>query len=149
MGWTFYDVVTLPELGDIVWCKWPLRERRGEPGPIVRPVLVRESFIREDPEFGIRFGSVIVSYGTGEFQEAHLLTDLVITEMTRARELGLHKPTRFSLAPSDKKHLLWCEEYLVAPSYVRAHNVVLGRLDEAEVRRLRECLVRRGLHSEA
>jgi hypothetical protein len=32
---------------------------------------------------------------------------------------------------------------------VRAHNVVLGRLDEAEVRRLRECLVRRGLHSEA
>jgi hypothetical protein len=39
MGWTFYDLASLPEVYDIVWCKWPQREDKTMPGPIVRLCL--------------------------------------------------------------------------------------------------------------
>jgi hypothetical protein len=148
MGWTFYDVASLPEPGEIVWCKWPLRERKGEPGPWARPSLVWETFVRDDPVTGARFGSVIVSYGTGEVEPERRPLDLVIAPMARARELGLHKPTRFSLDPSDRKHLLWCREFFVASSYLRDQDVRIGRLGEPELRQLRERLAARGLVSE-
>ena len=66
MGWTFYDLNSLPEPGEIAWCKWPQREDKGQPGEIARPVLVREALVREDPKIGLKFGSVMVSYGTGK-----------------------------------------------------------------------------------
>lgn len=146
MGWTFYDIKSLPDPGDIVWCKWPQRENRGQPGPTVRPTLIREARVNEDPDTGHQFGSLIVSYGTGEFEpHVHEEIDLVISDMAEARNLGLHKPTRFSLAPNDKKHLFWCEEYFVSQGYQRAQNVVIGRLGPKQVERMRACLVRRGL----
>ena len=114
MGWTFYRIDTLPNPGDIVWCRWPMRERKGQPGDWIRPTLVRDAFVNEDPETRTVFGSVMVSYGTGA-EHPGPADDLIIASVKRARELGLHKPTRFSLSPTDKKNLLWCEEYFVAP----------------------------------
>jgi hypothetical protein len=143
MGWTFYDTATLPEPGDIVWCKWPYRDNPGQPGPVARPTLVRETFVRQDLHTETTFGSLIISYGTGEFDERHFDLDLVISDMRRARELGLHKPTRFSLDPADRKHLLWCEEFFIAPDYVRERGLVVGRLGEPELQRMKECLARR------
>lgn len=144
MGWTYYDVGTLPEPNDIVWCKWPQREDKGRPGRIVRPTLVREVFVRTDSQTGEAFGSLIISYATGNLSGDHE-RDLVVASMERARELGLHKPTRFSLDPSDRKHLLWCEEYFVSPDYVRRQGLVLGSLGEQEIGLLRQCLIKRGL----
>lgn len=147
MGWTFYDVATLPESGDIVWCKWPQREDRGQPGSVARPTLVREIFVREDPTTRRIFGSLVVSYGTGEFNADHR-DDLIIRDMQRAKSLGLHKATRFSLDPRNRKHLLWCREYFVSPRYVRAQGLLVGRLGEPELVQMRECLIRRGLLSQ-
>src|SRR5262245_65499176 len=65
MRGNYHDIGTLPEPGDIVWCKWPQREDKGMPGPSVRPVLVRETELREFAD-GTQFGMILVSYGTGE-----------------------------------------------------------------------------------
>jgi hypothetical protein len=112
MGWTYYDVSTLPNPGDIVWCKWPYKEHRGRPGKVVRPALVREVLENETKD-GERFGSLIVSYSTGNLTTSS--DDLIVSDWERVRAFGLHKPTRFSLDPADRKHLLWCEEYLIPP----------------------------------
>lgn len=144
MGWTFYNIATLPAPGDIVWCKWPYKEDRGRPGKIVRPALVRASIVHED-EAGTVYGSVIVSYTTGEFTPAHLPYDLVVTDAGRVRALGLHKPTRFSLDPSDRKNLLWCKEYFIGQQYARERKIHVGSLGEAELDRMTQCLIRRGL----
>lgn len=148
MGWSFLDIEELPAPGDIVWCKFPLRERPGAPSPVVRPVLVRESFNRIDDKSGQRFGSLIVSYGTGEFDRRHDGIDLIIKNWARVKALGLHKPTRFSLDPSSRKHLLWCEEFFAPPRYIVGCGIHLGRLNEEEFAQARECLVRRGIAAE-
>lgn len=75
MGWTFLNTDTLPEPGDIVWCKFPYS--RGEPGPIARPTLVRATATYENPETGTLYGSVEVSYGTGEYTEDQCQVDLI------------------------------------------------------------------------
>tara|TARA_R100000365_G_C2743776_1_gene72525 strand:- start:2225 stop:2689 length:465 start_codon:yes stop_codon:yes gene_type:complete len=143
MKWTFYRLDSLPADGSIVWCKYPHREAKGHPGPTARPVLVRKTSILSID--GEKFGTVDVSYGTGEFNERHREIDLVIGDMRRARDLGLHKPTRFSLDSRDRKNLPWCEEFFVAPSYVRGCGIVLGRIGEDEITRLKACLEKRRL----
>jgi hypothetical protein len=112
----------------------------------VRPVLVRESKVLEDPWTGIQFGAVVISYASGEFNKStdgH--RDLIIDDRAEVRALGLHKATRFSLNPNDKKQLPWCEEYFVPQGYVRAQNVVAGLLTAEQIARLRACLTVRGL----
>lgn len=142
MGWTFHPVKTLPDPGDIVWCKFPIREAPGKPGPVTRPVLVRESSVYQHDEFG-EYGAVLVSYGTGNLAMGG--PDLVITPVARARELGLHKPTRFSLDNQSTKRLIWCEEYFVSQTYVANSGLLIGRLGDVERDRLAKCLKERGL----
>jgi hypothetical protein len=60
--------------------------------------------------------------------------------MRRARELGLHKPTRFSLNPRSRKNLIWCEEFFVAPSYLVGQGIVCGSLGPDEIAQIKECL---------
>ncbi len=145
MSFTFYSVESLPEPGAILWCKWPHRESRSHPAEYVRPVLVRACKINALPD-GKTFGSLTVSYGTGTIGDpaegAEL--DLIIGE-NEFRQLGLHKPTRFSLNPADKKHLPWCEEYFVGQAYLKANRVVIGNLTEVQSERIRQCLKRRGI----
>lgn len=145
MGFTFHPIECLPEPGDVVWCKWPHRESKGQPGPHVRPVLVRGNALHDMPD-KTRFGSLIVSYGTGVIGDrpSDGPLDLIIGE-SEFRALGLHKPTRFALDPSSKKNLPWCEEFFVPQSYVASKDIVIGRLNNSQMARLRECLKLRGL----
>lgn len=143
MGWTFLEIETLPEPGDIVWCKFPYT--RGKPGPVARPTLVRANAVYENPETGTLYGSVEVSYGTGEFTEEQEKIDLVIKNWDAVKRCGLHKPTRFSLDPANRKNLIWCEEFFVPSDYLRDAQVHIGRLGEAETAQMRERLIRRGL----
>lgn len=143
MGWTFLDIDTLPEPGDIVWCKFPYS--RGKPGPIARPTLVRSTATYENPETGTLYGAVDVSYGTGEYTEDQCQIDLVIRDWEAVKRCGLHKPTRFALDTGNRKNLIWCEEYFVPPEYVEETGLLIGRLGEMEVDQMRLSLIRRGL----
>lgn len=143
MGWTLLDIETLPNPGDIVWCKFPYV--RGEPGPVARPTLVRATTTLENPETGTLYGAVEVSYGTGEYTEEHRQIDLVISDKEAVRRCGLHKPTRFALDTGNRKNLIWCEEYFVPPEYVRNTDLLIGRLGDAEIAQMRRSLTRRGL----
>lgn len=145
MGWSFLDIRELPEPGDLVWCKWPHHEARGQPGPVARPVLVRETAIHEDPVADTRFGAVTVSYGTGEYGPEHLGLDLIVAPLARARQLGLHKVTRFALNPGSKKTLIWCSEYFIPNAYLAERSVHIGRLEDQEIDQLKRCLKARGL----
>jgi hypothetical protein len=145
MGWTFHDIETLPAPYEIVWCKWPYREDKGQPGKDVRPVLVRASELREYAD-GTQFGALVVSYGTSKFTEADSEADLIIRQW-EIGALGLHKPTRFSMAPQHRKLLPWCEEYFVPPAYVVNHaGLVLGKLSEAQIGRMKACWKKRGIN---
>lgn len=112
------------------------------PGPICRPVLVREVELREFAD-KTQFGALLISYGSGQGIDAHSrLNDLVI-EDREYRAAGLHKTTRFSLDPRDRKLLPWCEEYFVAPEYVRSAALILGRLTEKQRDRLKAAIQHR------
>jgi len=94
---------------------------------------------------GQRFGGVAVTFGTGTLDlERNRDRDLILGPR-EFRAAGLHKPTRFSLNPLDKKELVWCEEYFVAPPYVRGAGLTLGRLSVEQVARMNQCLIWRGL----
>ena len=60
--------------------------------------------------------------------------------MAEARLLGLHKPTCFSLAPDNRKHLLWCREFFVPPEYRRSLGITIGHLTAEQTERAIRCL---------
>lgn len=148
MGWDFLDIDELPEPGDLLWCKWPQREAPGAPGPVARPVLVRESAIHEDRVTGRHFGALTVSYGTGTIKPHHIGFDLIIGPHSRAIELGLHKMTRFALDLRNRKTLIWCSEYFVPNNYLAVRSIHIGRLGDDEIEQMRRCLLARGLLKE-
>jgi hypothetical protein len=141
MGFSYFDLVTLPKQYDIVWCLYPRREDRLLPGPVARPSLVLDA--RAD--LRTKRGALLVTYGTGEFDERHVDLDLIIEDWLEVRALGLHKPTRFALSLESRMLLPWCTEYFVPPSYAAAAEVVAGELTKQHVDRLFECLANRGL----
>jgi hypothetical protein len=144
MGWRYHDIGTLPEPYDIVWCKWPQREDKLVPGPVVRPALVREAELREFVD-GTQFGAVLVSYASSTgIDDISRQRDLVI-EASECRAAGLHKPTRFSLNPRDRRLLPWAEEYFLPQEYVRNAGIIAGSLNVAQRGRLIAALKHRGL----
>lgn len=90
----FYDVSTRPSVGDIVWSKWPLREKPAEPGPVARPVLVihvqdfEVELVEGKPDSKIQYTKVTAQYG-GDFKIGDLTNNLLI-RANEFRELGLH-----------------------------------------------------------
>ena len=145
MGWSFLSIDELPEPGDLLWCKWPQREALGVPGPVARPVLVRDAAILEDTVTGRQYGALTVSYGTGTIEPQHIGFDLIIGPHTRAIELGLHKMTRFALDLRNRKTLIWCSEYFVPNDYLSVRSIHIGKLGDMEVDQLRRCLRARGM----
>jgi hypothetical protein len=146
MGWRFYSLESLPAQYDIVWCKWPRPADKLKPGPWTRPVLVREVKVFEHTPSATRYGAVVVSYGTGEFDRAARADwDLIIGDWPEVKAAGLHKPTMFSLDPGFRKQLPWSEEYFLSPEYVRSVGTIAGRLTSEQISRLRQCLQRRSL----
>lgn len=141
MGWTFLQIDTLPDPGNIVWCRFPIRERPGQPGPWSRPSLVLGSDIHDDPQTNTRFGSVLVCYGT-DLQKIGNRRHFPIATKARAIEIGLHKPTAFGLDGGSVKRLIWCSEFFVPPDYIRSQRLAIGQLNDAERASVRELLAK-------
>src|SRR5580700_1945402 len=144
MDWRFYSLDSLPARYDIVWCKWPRPVDKLRPGPWTRPVLVREVMVLEYGPSAVRYGAVVVSYGTGEFDRAARADwDLIIDDWREIKAVGLHKPTMFSLDPGFRRRLPWAEDYFLSPEYVRSVGTIAGRLNSEQLQRLHERLQRR------
>ena len=111
MVWTYRDLGTLPVIGTIVWCRFPMGGNPNIPGGEHHPVLVLGRKI----DIENRRGGLIVAYGTGSTKEATRgKLDLIITQAECGAH-GLIKPTRFDLADVNKLELPWCEEFFSAP----------------------------------
>lgn len=52
------DIKPLPQLGDILWCKFPPSENLGNPGPYPRPGLILNVFTDTH--------AVLITYGTSQ-----------------------------------------------------------------------------------
>lgn len=141
----FYDPKTAPAVFDVAWCKWPQREARGVPGPVVRCVLVLDVrlMITDDET---EWAAITAAYGTGadKVPKDRRINHLVIGE-TEFRALGLHKPTVFKLDAGNRQRLPWAEEYFVSQPYLRSQNIVAGCLTKAQQEKVLACLKARGL----
>jgi hypothetical protein len=87
-----YPISTLPAPYEIVWCRFPLHESLGEPGPFPRPALVRNSAIVEGGT-----GEVEVVYGTTNLKLHSRPFDLTISKASEMDACGLYRATRFDL----------------------------------------------------
>jgi len=104
------------------------------PGPMPpRPALVRQTLVLEDQTTGRQYGALRVSYCTGTFDADRLSTDFVISDAAEYTALGLHKPTLFSVRPTDVKQLPWCSQYFCAPGYRKSQAIVAGVLSSAQI----------------
>jgi hypothetical protein len=145
----FYDVSTRPTVGDIVWSKWPLREKPREPGPWTRAVLVvhvqlfEVEIIEGKPETKVQYARVTAQYG-GDYKFLDLPKNLLI-KSHEFRALGLHKPTLFRMDTRNRRSLPWCDPYFVSQGYVRAQKIIAGHLDEDQMQRMEVCFNGRGL----
>jgi hypothetical protein len=92
---------------------------------------------------GVAYGSLTVSYGSGEHQWCDPKLDLIISDPREWKPLGLRKETGFHLSPGYTKTFIWCEKYFVAPPYIVNDPVVIGRLTPALVARYRRCIAAR------
>ena len=142
----FYDATAAPSVYDIVWCKWPYRERPGEPGPVVRCTLVLDVRLMTDARDEKEWAAVTVAYGTEleKVRPQDLLNNLIIPR-TEYRALGLHKATVFKLDLGNRKRLPWAEDYFVTQGYVRSQNLIAGSLTAKQRETFLECFRQRGL----
>jgi hypothetical protein len=142
MGFQFYALDTLPNVFDVVWCKWPQREDKMRPGKVARPVLVIDVEHREH-EDGFTFGSLIVQYG-GDYEPHHIEGNLLLT-MKEARAINLHKSMVFRLDLGNRKRLPWCKDYFVNQGYVVNQPVIAGSLSQSQCEHVKSCFRKRNL----
>lgn len=136
MVWTYRPLADLPQVNDIVWCRFPHRQVNiALPADPPHPVLVRE-IERYDP---LGRAIVHVSYGTTKTKKLRReLLDLIIDKPTEMALTGLKKPTRFDLAADNKVPLIWCYEF-----FPNAYSI--GFLNADCIRRMNNRLRWRGL----
>ena len=141
-----YDATAAPSVYDIVWCKWPYRERPDIPGPVARCVLILDVRLMIDAHDETEWAAVTVAYGTGaEHVEAADLTNNLLIPDTECRARGLHKATVFKLDVRNRKRLPWAEDYFVTQGYVRSQKLIAGSLNEQQQATFHECFKQRGL----
>lgn len=134
MVWTYHPLGTLPIIGTIVWCRFPMGGNPNIPGGEHHPVVALGRKI----DIEKRQGGLIVAYGTGSTKEATRgQLDLIISKEEFAAH-GLSKPTRFDLAVANRLELAWCEQYFSKPR--SQPNILIGKLSEATLARLKEVL---------
>src|SRR5438876_566281 len=117
MGWDYRSLETLPALYDIVGCAWPLDEDPSQPGEKVRPCVVLQRKVLED-EDGIKYGTLVLSYGSRKSIAANLARDFFI-EQHEYRAVGLREPTRFSM---DR-----IEEFIWGTKWFPPHPYIINR----------------------
>jgi len=148
MGWTFYDQKTAPEVFSIVWCKWPNRGAKLEPGDKVRPTLVLD--VRNQIYTPTRetYADVTLAYGTGAENipeaERDPKGDLLIGAQS-ILSLGLNKETIFQLDLGNRKRLPWGPKYFVPNEYLRKQHIIAGKLSDDQQRAVLGCFAHRGL----
>lgn len=80
------DFKPLPQLGDILWCRFPHSEDLGHPGPYPRPGLVLNVF----PSIH----AVLITYGTSQIAKIYAGEFVIDKQLDTA---GLDVPTKFDL----------------------------------------------------
>lgn len=109
----FYDVeaVGLPAAFCIVWCWFPREEDPGEPGPVLRPGLIRHAqrAVIEVEGQKVLTGRVQVLYGTKQIDRFPPPRGFHIESEEDKRELGLIEETVFQL--DNVQTLLWTKRY--------------------------------------
>jgi hypothetical protein len=131
--WNWHRLDRLPQIYDIMWCRFP---HRGTSTPVdpARPVVVRS--IERDDALGQAI--INVTYGTKNVKLEREDIDLIVTSRIEMHAAGLTVPTRFDL--DDAQNLvpaLWTVEFF--PSYRPS-----GRLDANCIRRMENRLRWRG-----
>lgn len=137
MGYRYRRLDTLPELYDIVGCKWPLDENKTVPGPVVRPCLVlqRKTLLDED---GTVYGTLVLSYGSSKQLDQYAHRDFLLKDFKDWKAADLHMATRFSM---DRiAEFIWCEEWFPPHPYIVNRGVHIGQLTDEQVVQLKECL---------
>jgi hypothetical protein len=138
-GWsvTLYACDSAPVVYDIVWCAWPIRQKRGAPG-VVRGVLVLDSRPMTDDD-GTEWMAITVAYGTGAENIARPGPDCLIIPEAEYRALNLHKPTIFQLDFGNRHRLAWGDKYFPPPRYVINRGIKAGSLNEDQKKRFHKC----------
>lgn len=142
---TLYDPQTAPDVYDVVWCKFPLREKPGEPGPWARPTLVLDSRLMVTDD-GVEWADITVAYGTDadKIKNPNAASNLLIPQ-SEFKALGLHKPTGFQIGLSNRRRMPWGDKYFVPPEYVRNQGIICGKLNKAQQIKFHECFQKLGL----
>lgn len=105
MALTYYDIATLPQPLDIVWCRFPTSEMPKQPGPKPRPALVRSILLSKDHTRG----AVEITYGTSKYSPQAKPNDLHVCNMAEMAKCGLPQATCFMLERTIR--LPWATEF--------------------------------------
>jgi hypothetical protein len=98
----------LPEVYDVIRCRFPYRPNLHLPADPPHYVVVRE--IERNDELGEAI--VHVTYGTSNLKPKRRLVDLIVDKPEEMKAGGLKVPTRFDLQDSlNKLPCLWTPEF--------------------------------------
>jgi hypothetical protein len=122
--WTYRELGTLPQVLDIVWCRFPYDFDNLQSGQKARPVLVRQRLI----DIETRRGALQVAYGTRNLKPEYRVLDLILMESRTLDDLGLKEATRFDLDHTVTPP--WCQEFFGAPQGL---PLVIGSLSNSAV----------------
>lgn len=126
MVWTWHPLADLPQVYDVLWCRFPHRPILHLPADPPHPVVVRE--IERNDELGEAI--LHVTYGTSNLKEWRELTDLLVKSSAELKAAGLREPTQFDLQDDlNKLPCFWCSEFFPDP-------MKRGHLDVNCIRRL-------------
>src|SRR6185437_13728578 len=134
MVWTYRTLGTLPAIGSMVWCRFPMGGNPNIPGGEHHPVLV----LGRNIDIENRTGRLIVAYGTSTTKDAtRAQLDLIIPASEIAAH-GLRYPTRFDLAAVNRLDLPWSEEWFSKPR--SQPDIFISKLGDAPLERLKAIL---------
>lgn len=124
MSVDYFDLRTAPQIGDILWCHFPLVETPGRPGPKPRPALVREIYVNS-----LRRQAILnVAFGTSQKTDRIYPGEFVIASGRGLASAGLLVPTKFDL--SGTLLLPWAREFFTPAPWRNA--IRLGSLHPAD-----------------
>jgi hypothetical protein len=134
MAWNYLPLNQLPNVNDIVWCRFPHEENLTIPGDKCRPVVVHSI------ERNARVGRALVTVRQGTSIKSiavkirYEFSDLIIDKPEEMKAHGLIKPTRFDLRKKKCVEVVWAGEFFCWPQY--AVRLRIGSLDENCIRRM-------------
>lgn len=124
---TPFPITTLPAPYDIIWCRFPVHDDLGNPGPKPRPGLVRN--VATTPG---GYGEVQIIYGTTNLKMSQRPNDFFVTNAAEMNSCGLFRATRFDL--DNVAWIPWANEWFEClPSY---SSPIIGHLSDHAIKML-------------